>query len=458
MKPKILHTALMISMITGAMAQKPTMILTFTADNNGQHVPLNSILIENLTQGRDTTLYAPDTVLVLDYITGMEEISTFSGKVFFLSQNYPNPIEGKTTIELLLNENEKVVVTVSDVVGREVANPEFQLEQGTHSFTFYPGRESLYFLTARADQQSRTIKMFNSPTDANASGYCKLEYNGQQKTGAGEYKSGNPLNNFVFDLGDMLKFTSFTDQGERVITSSPTGDQIYYFHYTGDPCPGAPTVTDINGNVYNTVQIGNQCWIKENLKTTTYRNGTTIPNVTDDYAWYDLTTGAYVWYENDISWKDKYGALYNWFTTVDPNGLCPTGWHVPTDDEWTALTDYIGGTSSPHGNELKSCRQVNSPLGGNCNTTEHPRWEEDDWSGYNHHGFDEFGFSALPGGYRGTYGSFYDIGLNGRWWSSTEYSSPYAWHRGMTYGSGNVYRDYLGKGNGFSVRCLRDID
>jgi hypothetical protein len=97
--------------------------------------------------------------------------------------------------------------------------------------------------------------MFNSPTDANASGYCKLEYNGQQKTGARDYKSGNALNNFVFALGDMLKFTSFTDQGERVITSSPTGDQTYYFHYTGGPCPGAPTVTDIDGNVYNTVQI-----------------------------------------------------------------------------------------------------------------------------------------------------------------------------------------------------------
>ncbi|HCT70839.1 MAG TPA: hypothetical protein DF409_07140, partial [Bacteroidales bacterium] len=98
--------------------------------------------------------------------------------------------------------------------------------------------------------------MFNSPTDANASGYCKLGYNGQQKTGVGDYKSGSALNNFLFNLGDQLKFTSFTNLGERVITSSPTDDQIYYFHYTGYPCPGAPTVTDIDGNVYNTVQIG----------------------------------------------------------------------------------------------------------------------------------------------------------------------------------------------------------
>ncbi|MDZ7743914.1 MAG: FISUMP domain-containing protein [Bacteroidota bacterium] len=167
----------------------------------------------------------------------------------------------------------------------------------------------------------------------------------EAKTGIGEYKSGNALNNFVFNLGDQLKFTGSTGLDEQVITSSPTGDQTYYFHYTGDPCPGTPTVTDIDGNVYNTVLIGNQCWMKENLKTTTYRNGTEIPNVTDANAWQILTTGAYVWYDNDISWKDSYGALYNWYTTIDPNGLCPAGWHVPTNDEWTDLTDYLSAES-----------------------------------------------------------------------------------------------------------------
>jgi len=430
------------------------MVLTFTADDNGQHVPLNSILIENLTQGGDTTLYLPDSVLVLDYITGMNESNTFDENSFSLSQNYPNPMKDKTTVSLWLPERNEILITISDVVGREVVNQKFHLECGNHSFTFYPGRKSLYFLTARADHQSRTIKMFNSPSNANASGYCKLKYNGQQKTGAGDYKSGNALNNFVFDLGDMLKFTSFTDQGERVITSSPTGDHIYYFHYTGDPCPGAPTVTDIDGNVYNTVQIGNQCWMKENLKTTTYNNGTPIPNVTDPVEWGDLTSGAYVWYDNDISWKDSYGALYNWYTTIDANGLCPTGWHVPTHDEWTDLTDYIGGTGSPNGNELKSCRQVNSPLGGGCNTSEHPRWEEDRNNG--NYGTDDYGFSGLPGGYRYSSGSFSNLGYYGYWRSSSETSAYYAWLRLLYYHDGfvDVYSYY--KRNGVSVRCLRD--
>lgn len=442
----------MFGMVTCMYAQKPTIELTFTADNNGQHVPLNSILIENLSQGGDTTLYAPDTVLALDYVTGMEEIIGFSGKGFSLSQNYPNPMKGKTTIGLRLPESGNILLTVSDIIGRKVVDQAFQLEQGIHSFTFYPGGESLYFLTVQAYDQLRTIKMLNDLSGSFSSGILRLEYNGQQQAGAGEYKSGNALTNFVFDLGDLLKFTSFTALGERVISSTPADNQTYYFHYTGEPCPGTPTVTDIEGNVYNSVQIGTQCWMAENLKTTTYSNGTAIPNVTDAIAWSTLTTGAYIWYDNDIGWKDSYGALYNGFTTVDPNGLCPTGWHVPTNDEWTELTDYLGGTASPYGNELKSCRRMNSPLGGGCNTNEHPRWHE-----YNEQwGTDDYGFSGLPGGHRFGSGNFEGIGYIGYWWSSTEVSSANGWGRFLNYWLGSVGEADSPKQDGFSVRCVKD--
>lgn len=442
---------LLVGIIMGAYAQKPSMTLTFTADTNGQPVPLSSIRIENLTQGGDTMLYAPDTVLVLDYIIGINENDAFGDNSFILSQNYPNPMKGKTLICLYLPEKEEILITVSDVTGREMVNKAFLLERGRHCFTFYSGRESLYFLTARTDRQSRTIKMFNSPSDGNASGYCKLEYNGQRYAGAGEVKSGSALNNFVFDQGDQLKFTASTSLGERIITSSPTGEQTYYFHYTGNPCPGTPTVSDFDGNVYNTVLIGNQCWMKENLKTTSYRNGMPIPNVTDYAAWSELVTGAYAWHENDISWKDSYGALYNWYSTVDVNGLCPTGWHVPTHEEWNGLAIAIGGD----GDMLKSCRQINTPLGGSCNTNEHPRWEEDINS--DHYGTDDFGFTAFPGSTRYYTGSFYVLGYYGYWWTSTSSSWYDAWSRALDYHFGylNKYSN-SSKRNGFSVRCMRD--
>ncbi|MBL7906682.1 MAG: hypothetical protein JNL22_16800 [Bacteroidales bacterium] len=457
MKQKKLLIAFMIAMITGAMAQKPAMTLTFTAVNNGQYVPLNSILIENLTQGGDTTLYAPDTVLRLNYVLGLNENSYPGNNGLSLSQNYPNPMEGRTTVSLWLPERNDILITISDVVGKELLNQEFKLEQGAHTFSFRPGRESIYLLTASADEQSRTIKMFNSTISAIDMEFCILEYNGRNGD-TKDYKSFANLNNFVFDPGDQLQYTASSALGDRIITDTQTGNKTYTFQYADcdAPCPGMPTVTDIDGNQYNTVLIGSQCWMKENLKTTTYRNGTAIPNVTDGNLWCDLTTGAYAWYYNEISWKNRYGALYNWYTTVDPNGLCPTGWHVPTDDEWTALTDYIGGTGEPHGSELKSCKQVNSPIGGDCNTNEHPRWT--DYIIYNdNYGTDDYGFSGLPGGTREiVYGYFQGMGDVGNWWSSSENSSSYPWYRCLPINKGVVCVATFNKEDGFSVRCLRD--
>lgn len=233
-------------------------------------------------------------------------------------------------------------------------------------------------------------------------------------------------------------------------SNSTTGDIWQFTTLSG----GSGTVTDIDGNVYETLVIGSQIWMTENLKVTHYRNGDPIPNITNDDAWSDLTTGAYVWYDNNVSWKDSYGAMYNWFAVDNARGLAPAGWHVPTVDEWTILTDYIGGIDSPHGNELKSCRQVNSPLGGECNTDEHPRWSQDD----NNWGSDDYGFSALPGGYRHSSGEFYTIGNYGYWWSSTDLSSEYAWNRRLDYNAGNVTPATYTKVNGSSVRCIKDAD
>jgi uncharacterized protein (TIGR02145 family) len=461
MKTRALLSIAAVAMMVGAFAQKPSITLTFTADSNGQHVPLHSILIENLTQGGDTTLNAPDTVLVLDYVAGIGETEINRNDVFVVSQNYPNPMQGKTTVNLYLPENDDVLISVSDIMGRELIRQELRLNQGPHSFVFFPERESLYFLTAWVNHQSQTIKMINNPSRTYGSGTCSLEYSGEAK-GTGAYKSEMFLNNFAFSLGDQLKFTTSTALGDKFIIASPSGNQAYIFQFGvgGFPCPGMPTVTDIDDNVYKTVLIGSQCWMKENLKTTSYKNSTPIPNVIDASEWLNLVSGAYVWYDNDTSWKDKYGALYNWFTTMDPSGLCPTGWHVPSNAEWTQLVDYVVAQGFPNewnnpsgtANALKSCRQVNSPLGADCNTTENPRWDAQS----THHGFDQFGFSVLPGSYRSSNGLFDYIGSAGYWWSSNEVSSCSAWHHYQINHFGNVFDIVENKNYGFSVRCLKD--
>jgi uncharacterized protein (TIGR02145 family) len=200
------------------------------------------------------------------------------------------------------------------------------------------------------------------------------------------------------------------------------------------------TVTDIDGNGYGTVQIGNQVWMSENLKTSRYRNGGQIPNVTtDNTAWGILTTGAWSYYNNDVSNNAIYGKLYNWYTTLGDT-LCPTGWGVPTDAEWTTLTTYLGGESV---------------AGGKMKTIGNAYWE-----GSNTGAINSSGFSVLPGGYRSSDGSFLNIRFSAFFWSATEDANGGAWNRGLYNGIGSVSRNSFivndSKSVGASVRCLRD--
>jgi uncharacterized protein (TIGR02145 family) len=200
--------------------------------------------------------------------------------------------------------------------------------------------------------------------------------------------------------------------------------------------PTSLTINDIDGNLYHTVTIGTQIWIVENLKTSRYNDGTPIPLVTDSAAWSNLTTPGYCWYNNDTVNKNTYGAIYNWFT-VNTGKLAPTGWHVPTDDEWTTLTTYLGGESIA-GGKLKE-----------AGTTH--------WRTPNAGATNENGFTALPGGHRDINGTFSVIGDDGFWWSVTEYSTTgKAWYRSMDYNYAGVLRVSNNKTNGHSVRCIKD--
>lgn len=195
------------------------------------------------------------------------------------------------------------------------------------------------------------------------------------------------------------------------------------------------TMKDIENNIYKTVTIGSQTWMAENLKVTKYNDGTSIPNVTDATAWGELTTGALCDYENTPSNSVTYGKLYNWYA-VNTGKLCPKGWHVPSDAEWTQLTDYLGGEGVA-GVKLKE-----------TGTTH--------WTSPNTGATNETGFTALPGGDRIDYGTFVSIGLYGFWWSATEGGATYAWNRSVYCNYSSVSRDGLSKEVGFSVRCVRD--
>ncbi len=291
---------------------------------------------------------------------------------------------------------------------------------------------------------------------------------GGSVSGQGSYQEGAAVNisaeantgwEFVNWTGDTEHLDD-ADSAEAVV-SMPSEDVVLTANFQqedDDPAPG--TVTDIDGNVYQTVIIGEQEWMAENLRVTKYNNGDAIPTGLNANDWGSTTSGAYAIYNNDEDMLEAYGKLYNWYAVDDARGLCPEGWSVPSDDEWTQLVDYLISQGYPNesdnpngaGNALKSCRQVNHPDGGDCDTSEHPRWN----SHSTHYGFDEFGFSALPGGLRNTNGNYNFIGGDGFWWSSSEYSSTDAWYWYMISSFGRVYRNYFNKRDGFSVRCIKD--
>ncbi len=453
MKTKSLLSVLAFALMLSAFGQRPTIELTFSAQNNGIYMVLDSILTENLSQGGDTMLYAPDTVLILDYLTGIANNGDKEEGNFRVSQNYPNPFRNKTNINIYLDVKDEIEIMIRDILGRELLEYKCLLNRGNHTFIFYPGDEKVYMLSVIGKQGCKTIKMFNLNDNEAYGGKCKIVYNNYE-AGNKDLKNYDATNNFAFVLGDELKYTAFSENGEISLIDTPVGNQNYTFQYAGGvPCPGMPTISDIEGNQYKTVLIGSQCWMAENLKTTIYRDGNPIPNVTNGNEWTSLETGAYAWYDNDIAWKEYYGALYNWYTVNDSSGLCPSGWHVPDDDEWTIMIDFIGGVDLPHGNELKTCRQVYSPLEGDCNTSQHPRWYQNN----THFGTDKYGFSGLPGGYR--YfggGSFSYLEKVGTCWSSSEGSSSSTFGTMLGYDNGSITRMLYYKQYGFSVRCIRD--
>jgi uncharacterized protein (TIGR02145 family) len=197
------------------------------------------------------------------------------------------------------------------------------------------------------------------------------------------------------------------------------------------------TVSDYDGNIYNTVVIGTQVWMVENFKTTRFNDGTAIPLITNDTEWSNLTTSGYCWYNNDsITYKNTYGALYNWYT-VDTGKLCPTGWHVPTDVEWQTLVNYLGGDNA---------------AGGKMKEIDTTHWQSPNTGATN-----ESNFTALPGGTRLPYSTFDYIKNKGNWWSSTEGCCiGSAWALCLNFNNSYVVHSKDDQKAGFSVRCIRD--
>jgi uncharacterized protein (TIGR02145 family) len=256
----------------------------------------------------------------------------------------------------------------------------------------------------------------------------------------GNSTQANPTHTYNTDGFHTVSLTVANEFGSDTKTRT---DYIYADNGEGgQPCPGTPTVTDADGNVYNTVQIGEQCWMKENLRVGTLIDGSqemTSGNGIEKYCYFDDPVNC-----------ETYGGLYQWnemmqyTTTPGVQGICPSGWHLPTDDEWKELEIYLGMSQT----EADDIEWRGTNQGKQMKSTS--GWYADG------NGINSSGFTALPGGFRFNDGVFQKLGERGTFWSSSEGSVTSAWYRNPSFNYDQVYRNNFNKNNAFSCRCIKD--
>jgi len=429
------------SMMMNVCGQTTSLDLTFTAINNGAYIRLDSIKIMNLRQADSVILYWPDTTLsyqvspgdlvlyigyAMNYPVGIGSISN-KEKQFQLFQIYPNPVRDQSALLLYLPSKGQVNMFVTDIRGRIEENFDGVLDEGTHSFRFRPGDERIYLINARWNGVTQRIKILTEGLTEGKT--CKLEYSG------------------LSDKNTSLK-QSLLKSGlgvhESGILDTPDNDTAYTFQFaTNIPCPGTPTVS-YEGQVYKTIQIFSQCWLKENLNVGNMINGTqdqTNNGIKEKYC-----------YNNNPDSCTKNGGLYQWnemmqyTTNQGAQGICPPDWHLPTDEEWMVLEGAVDSLYGIGHKKWEDWGYRGYDVGTNLRTTN--GWYEND------NGTDLFGFAGLPGGCRYWNTNFSYAGVYGNWWASTE-AGPGVF-RQLAYGTQKINRDGSPKEYGFSVRCLRD--
>jgi len=261
---------------------------------------------------------------------------------------------------------------------------------------------------------------------------------------------------FTFTVSGLLPDTSYHARA-YVTTESGTvySDEMVFRTLPGDE----DRLIDIDGNIYETKQIGDQTWMAENLKVTRYADGTPIPFVEDQMEWFHLNreTRGYCWYDNVLTNGYVYGGLYTWTATVRGSagselipgriqGVCPDGWHVPSEGEWNQFELHLGMDQE----ELAQMKWRGDDEGGKLKEAGTRLWKSPNT------GFGETGFNALPGGYRHGSGEFIGLVTTARFWTSTGRGYGFAWYRGLEYDHTGIYRDFIGSYRGHSVRCIKD--
>lgn len=467
---KLLTLSLLALLCASGFAQQVVLVFTGKDAITDDYVRLSRIEITDLTQGWTETLTYPDTTAILTVCTGNTEDNTgieenVATADFGLSQNNPNPFSGTTGVNLNLTESGAVTMEITDVNGRLIAIRNFSgLQSGRCQFRVNVSDAGVYFLTARQNGQTSSVKMVNNGKDgANGIEYVDNIVESLRATTLQQKNGSKGIISRPFAYGDAMTYKGFAIvggeeiEGEIKAQAQMLSENITLLvQTTARPCPGTPTVSDVDGNTYATVQIGSQCWMAENLRTTKYADGTAIAQGSST----STTMGYWYYPNNDSINKSTYGLLYNWKAVMGTSsssssnpsgvqGVCPTGWHVPSDAEWTQLIGYVSTEVSYHcgGTSTYIAKALASTTGWSSDP--HICAVGNDSSANN-----ATGFGVLPVGYY--YGFYDDFGYNAYYWPATEYDGNKSYYLLLYYGNARVCRGNYAKWLGCSVRCLSD--
>ena len=424
MKTKILQLVV-ASCFLGLLPVK-TVALNYTISftGTGASSTVDSVIVQNLTKGTSVTVPAGNVLNLSDAATAVEQVSISDETI----RVYPASVTGKSIVSFFAKQAGVIQLSAFSLDGRKVAGINIDLQAGSNTFELSLPR-GVFVIQVTGNEYSYTAKMINQSASLSKP---EIVYTGTEKpvsSGPQKTKSSTlGTTTMAYTAGDQLLYKAVSGNYRTIVTDVPTGNKTTNFNFAA--------CTDADGNNYTVVTIGTQTWMAENLKTTQYNDVTAIPLVTDEADWANLTTSGYCWYNNDAAtYKATYGALYNWYA-VNTGKLAPAGWHVPTYAEWDTLSAYLGG-DNVSGGKLKETGTAhwNSPNAGATNSS---------------------GFSALPGGYCLNYGDFYDVGMNGNWWSATEDDASNAYDRALGSFVNYLNSIYNYKSYGFSVRLLRN--
>lgn len=422
----------------------------------GSSSTVSTVKVENINKGTDVTINGNDILHLVPATTGIGQISDINpdGISFF-----PNPVSDNSRMQFTLPSPGNTTIKIIDVAGREIARRQDLLTEGVHTYRIEgPGR-GIYYVIVNSGKYSAGGRLVS-----NGSITDKISLVYENTTPAITMEGKNDPEGFKGDVvmgysdGDRLKFTGMTENAGTVITEVITSSKTITFDFI--PCK------DKDNNIYPAVKIGIQVWMGTNLKTTKFNDGTAIPYVTDDYAWYQLRDPAFSWYlHNEDKYKNLCGGIYNHYAVATGN-LCPTGWKVPSYNDWRDLEQYLiangynyDGTKSDNkiGKSLASTAMIALVLVPSVPFS----WEATMSPGVpGNTDFplkrNETGFSAMPAGLRMGTGPFSNLGITGPWWSSTSENMTMAWYRWVQNANEGLATSSTYKFSGFGVRCIKE--